>query len=194
MGKLISINSWNTAGTYTWTKPADCTKILIQVQGAGGGGCSFCESGGAGGYSERLLDVTSISSVTVTVGAGGANTGYYSAAGDGGSSSFGSYCSATGGYGANRNASHTGGHSGIGSGGNLNIKCGGGTGHGNTGGREAVGTGGKSFFGSGYKASHSTNTSNLGYTAPGAGGPGGAMQSWAGSYGGPGIVIVYNYT
>lgn len=194
MGQLISINSYTSNGTFTWTKPANCTKILVQVQGAGGGGCSYCESGGAGGYAERLLDVTSISSVTVTVGAGGANTGYHSAAGVGGASSFGSYVSASGGYGANNHASHTGGYSGNGSGGDLNVRGGSGTGHGNTGGREAVGTGGKSYFGSGYKASHNINTSNWGRTAPGAGGAGGAMQSWAGSYGGNGIVIVYNYS
>lgn len=192
-GSIISIQSWASPGTYTWSRPANCTKILVQVQGAGGGGASYCESGGAGGYAERLIDVTSISSVSITVGSGGANTGYYSASGAGGTTSFGSYVSATGGYGANNNVSHTGGHSGIGSGGDLNIKCGGGTGHGNTGGREAVGNGGRSYFGSGYKGSHSTNTSNWGYTAPGAGGAGGAMQGWAGSYGGPGIVIVYNF-
>lgn len=192
-GTLISINSWSSAGTYTWTKPANCTKVLVQVQGAGGGGCSYCESGGAGGFAEKVIDVTAVSSVTVTVGGGGANTGYYTASGAGGTSSFGTYCSASGGYGANNNVSHTGGHGGIGSNGNINTIGGGGTGHGDTGGREAVGTGGKSFFGSGYKASHSTNTSNWGRTAPGAGGAGGAMQGWAGSYGGPGIVIVYNY-
>ena len=190
-GTLISINSFTGSGT--WTKPTGCTKVLVQVQGAGGGGCSYCESGGAGGYAEKLIDVTGVSTVYVTVGGGGANTGYYSAAGDGGTSSFGSYCSASGGYGANRNASHTGGISGSGSGGDINLRGGSGTGHGNTGGREAVGKGGNSYYGSGYKASHNTNTSNWGRTAPGAGGAGGAMQGWAGSYGGGGIVIVYNY-
>jgi hypothetical protein len=193
-GKLISINSFQSAGTFTWSRPAGCSKVFVQVQGAGGGGCGYCESGGAGGYAEMVIDVTSVPSVTVTVGGGGVNTGYHSAAGRGGTSSFGGYVSASGGYGANNHVSHTGGHGGIGSGGQLNITGGNGTGHGDTGGREAVGTGSKSFFGSGYKASHSTNTSNLGYTAPGAGGAGGAMQGWAGSYGGPGIVVVYNYS
>lgn len=193
-GKLLSINSYQSAGTFTWSRPADCTKVFVQVQGAGGGGASYCESGGSGGYAERLIDVSSVPSVTVTVGGGGSQTGYYSAAPNGGTSSFGGYVSASGGYGANQHVSHTGGHGGVGSGGDLNIWGGVGTGHGNTGGREAVGTGAKSFFGSGYKASHSTNTSNWGYAAPGAGGPGGAMQSWAGSAGAPGIVIVYNYS
>jgi hypothetical protein len=137
--------------------------------------------------------VTSISSVTVTVGGGGSVTGYHSASGNGGTSSFGSYCSASGGYGANQHASHTGGYSGSGSSGDINLRGGSGTGHGNTGGREAVGKGGASYFGSGYRASHQVNH-QYGHTAPGAGGAGGAMQSWVGSAGGPGIVIVYNYT
>jgi len=197
-GRLISINSWASPGTYTWNKPANCTKVLVQVQGAGGGGAGYCESGGAGGYSEKLIDVTSISSVTVTVGAGGANTGYYSAANNGGTSSFGSYLSASGGYGANTSDSHTGGISGNGFGGDINLRAGSGTGHGNTGHRDGAGAsnGGKSYFGSGYKASHSYNASNWGRTAPGAGGAGGCMESsgWVGNKGGDGIVIVYNYS
>lgn len=192
-GKLLSIQSWSTAGTYTWNRPANCSKVLIQVQGAGGGGASYCESGGAGGYAERLLDVTSIPSVTVTVGGGGSQVGYYAGGGNGGTSSFGSYVSASGGYGCNQNYSHTGGHSGIGSGGDLNIKCGGGTGHQNTGG-SSIGNGGNSFFGSGFRSSHSNNTSNLMYTAPGAGGAGGRDSGYLGNMGGPGIVIVYNYS
>ena len=193
-GSLISVKEYTISGSWTWYKPPNCTKVLVRVVGGGGGAAGYCESGGAGGFAEKVIDVTGISSATVTVGGGGGNTGYYAAGGDGGTSSFGSYCSASGGYGANNHASHTGGYSGNGSGGDLNVRGGSGTGHGNTGGREAVGTGGKSYFGSGYKASHNINTSNWGRTAPGAGGAGGAMQSWAGSYGGNGIVIVYNYS
>ena len=94
---------------------------------------------------------------------------------------------------ANQNVGHTGGQSGVGSSGTINLTGGGGTGHQNTGG-SAIGIGGKSYFGSGYKASHSNNTSNLGYTNPGAGGPGGRDSGYVGSYGGPGAVIVYNYS
>lgn len=193
-GNLISINSYFTAGTSTWTKPANCVKVHVIVVGGGGGAASYNESGGAGGYSEGVFDVSAVSTVTVTVGAAGTYVGYYAAAGNGGTSSFGSYCSATGGQGANQNASHTGGHGGVGSGGVLNVLGGGGTGHGNTGGREAVGQGGVGFFGSGYGASHNTNTSSVLTTAPGGGGCGGAMQGWLGSNGGAGGVIVYNYS
>ena len=36
-GKLLSITSYTTAGSYTWTKPAGCTYVLVKVVGAGGG-------------------------------------------------------------------------------------------------------------------------------------------------------------
>ena len=192
-GSLMAVKEYRVTGSWTWYKPANCTQVLVRVVGGGGGAAGYCESGGAGGYAEKLIDVTGVSAVTVTVGGGGGNTGYYSAAGNGGTSSFGSYVSASGGYGANQNASHTGGQSGIGSGGNLNIICGGGTGHQNTGG-SAIGVGGKSYFGSGFRASHNVNTSNITSTAVGAGGCGGRDAGWAGSNGGSGIVIVYNYS
>ena len=44
--------------------------------------------------------------------------------------SFGGYCSASGGYGANCSQQHAGGVGGNGSGGNLNVYGGGGDGHG----------------------------------------------------------------
>lgn len=194
-GQYISTAVYNTAGSFTWTRPSGCNRVIVQVQGGGGGGASYNESGGAGGYAEQAINLASdVTTVAVTVGGAGGAVGYYAAGGDGGTSSFGAYVSATGGYGCNRNASHTGGHGGVGVNGGLNLLGGSGTGHGNTGGREAVGVGASSFFGSSWKASHSTNTANLGHTNPGAGGTGGAMQNWVGSNGGPGIVIVRAYT
>ena len=44
--------------------------------GAGGGGSGFTESGGAGGTSQRAIDVTNVSSVSVTVGNPGGGTNY----------------------------------------------------------------------------------------------------------------------
>lgn len=192
-GRLIQVDSY-TSGTSTWTKPAGCNTVHVLVCGAGGGAAGYCESGGAGGYVEEIIDVSSVSSVTVTVGGGGGAVGYYAAGGRGGTSSFGSYCTATGGYGANANYSHTAGVGGSGSGGNLNLQGGSGTGHGNTSGREAVGHGGRSKFGGTRISSHSTNNGNLSNAAPGAGGQGGAMQGWAGGNGYNGIVVVYSYS
>ena len=189
-GKLLSISTF--ALTDTWYKPSGCTRVIVKVVGGGGGAASYCESGGGGGYSEKVIDVAQISTVAVTVGGGGDAVGYYAAGGNGGTSSFGSYCSATGGYGANQHAGHTGGHGGVGSSGDVNFLGGTGTGHGNTGGREAVGTGGAGYWGGGKRASHSTNA-DVGYSAPGAGGCGGAMQGWVGSAGASGLVVVYEY-
>lgn len=194
-GKLLATSVYNTAGSYTWTKPATCTKVLVTVTGGGGGAAGYHESGGAGGYSERLVDVTAVASVAVTIGGGGAGVSYYAAGGDGGTTSFGSYCSATGGYGSNRNANHTGGHGGIGSSGNINLQGGMGTGHANVGNPASpIGNGGGSFWGSGFMASHST-TAAWGTSAPGAGGCGEtSTRTNAGRNGAAGMVTVHAYT
>lgn len=201
-GRLISVVSFTNNGT--WTKPTGCTKVHVKVVGGGGGAAGYCESGGAGGYSEALIDVTSVSSVAVTVGGGGWGSGYYSASSNGGTSSFGSYCSASGGYGANQNYSHSGGHGGSGSGGQLNIQGAAGRGHTNSVGSWSGGNGGWSYFGGG--ACHIRNHGNLGNGlvgkvyrgAPGSGAPGamtdGAGYAQHGGAGEPGYVIVYSYT
>jgi hypothetical protein len=75
-----TISVFSTPGTYTWNKPDGCKKIWIRCWGGGGGGGganpgssgSGAGGGGAGGnYVEKLLNVDSISSATVTVGSGG---------------------------------------------------------------------------------------------------------------------------
>ena len=64
--------------TSTWTKPADITKIIVEVQGAGGAGCKSqtnttkATSGGGGGYAKKFLDVTNTTKATATIGSGGA--------------------------------------------------------------------------------------------------------------------------
>lgn len=142
----------------TWTKPTDCTKVKVTVVGGGGGSgavkgkghssmappkrsTSISGAGGAGGTSIKLIDVTSISSETVTVGAGGSAgtiAGTTSNPGDGSNgstSSFGSHCSATGGAGGDSAGKSSGGSQkllhcgqpgdgGTGSGGDLNFKGG----------------------------------------------------------------------
>jgi len=193
-GKLLSINTYDATGTYTWSKPANCTKVLVKVVGGGGGGAGYCESGGGGGYSEKMIDVTSVATVTVTVGGGGAGVGYYTTGGDGGTSSFGAYCSATGGYGANRNYSHSGGHGGVGSGGNINLYGGDGTSHANSAGHYPGATGGGTYFGGSATVNRSTTSSRTDRGAPGTGGPGGRTNDGgSGNVGDPGIVIVYSY-
>ena len=79
---------------------------LEEVTGAGGGGSGYCESGGAGGTSQRQVDVTNVNSISVTIGNPGGGTNYSGCGGNGNSSSFGSYCSAGGGKAANTTKTH----------------------------------------------------------------------------------------
>ena len=120
-----SMQVWTSNGT--WYRPSGVKTIMVTVTGAGGGGSGFCESGGSGGTSQRQVDVTNVSSVSVTVGNPGGGSNYSGCGGNGNSSSFGGYCSASGGYGANCRQQHAGGIGGNGSGGNLNVYGGGGT-------------------------------------------------------------------
>lgn len=195
-GALLSITSYTSAGSYTWTKPTGCTQVVVRIVGGGGGAAGYCESGGAGGYVEKIIDVSAVSTVAVTVGGGGSATGYYAAAGDGGTSSFGAYCSASGGYGANRNWSHTGGVGGVGSSGDINLYGGSGTGHGNSIGYGALGRGGDSYFGGAPGGKREGAGSNhVGPAAPGTGGSGGRTNDnhVGGSPGRPGAVIIWEY-
>lgn len=178
-------------GTTTWTVPAGVTKVRARVWGAGGGGGVFgggfpSGGGGGGGYAEGVYTVTPGASIAVTVGLGGvANAA-------GGSSSFGTYCSATGGQpGTNGTGAGVGlgGNGGIGTGGALNvIGSGGGAGIVLTSGDKAGGNGGGTFCAS------STGYPWIGGAAIGGAWPGGGAsgQPAAGSTasGGNGLVII----
>ena len=197
VGSTISITTYGTAGTFTWTKPTGCTRVLAKVVGGGGGAAGYCESGGSGGYSEVVVNVTAVSTVTVTVGAGGAGVAYYAGAGAGGTSSFGAYATASGGNGSNSVNNHTGGHGGIGSGGAINLRGGGGTGHANSAGHGCIGNGGASFWGGGATINRDTTSNKIYNGAPGSGAPGARTDdgtAGAGvSNGETGLVIVYAY-
>ena len=169
-------------------------KAFAIVTGGGGGAAGYAESGGAGGHGEKMIDVAGVQTVTVTIGGGGTTVTYYAVAGNGGTSSFGSYLTATGGNGGNANYQHSGGSGGTGSGGDVNILGGAGTGHVNSAGSGAMSSGGQSYWGGGYAISHSQNTP-IGFSAPGAGGCGGRTDATSpGSVGAPGAVVVYSYS
>ncbi len=68
----------------TWTKPAGVKTAEVTIVGASGGVNNSSAATSAGGYYKRVIDVSNMTSVAVTVGAGG---GQNSA---GGSSGFGS--------------------------------------------------------------------------------------------------------
>lgn len=190
-GALISVATFTSTGTYV--VPSNCTKLFIQCQGGGGGSAGYCESGGAGGYAEGIYPVVPGTSYTVTIGGGGTAVGYYAAAGNGGTSSFGSLISASGGYGANQNHSHSGGHGGIGSGGQVNIYQGSGTSHANSGSHSQDGLGGGSYFGGAGSKTRGNNSDNFS-PAYGTGGSGGIGEIGStGVVGIGGIITVYAY-
>ena len=65
---IQSMQVWT--GNGTWNRPSGVTYIHVRLNGGGGGGAGHGESGGAGGYSERVMSVANISSVGITIGGG----------------------------------------------------------------------------------------------------------------------------
>ena len=198
-GGLKSIQVFTSVGTSTWTKPSGINTIKVYVTGGGGGGGGanhddMAGAGGAGGTAIEVIDVSSVSSVSVTVGGGGAgaavdvNSSVY-----GGTSSFGSYCSATGGnrYGGNWGIAGAGGTA---TGGDINISGSDGIGGliDNTGNHQAAGTGGASFWGQGGRGATRSTSAQRNGVAFGSGG-GGAADSDTSANGAPGIVVVEEY-
>lgn len=179
-------------GNSTWNRPSGVRFIRVKLVAGGGGGSGHGESGGAGGYSERIIDVTGTASVGVTIGSGGGGTTYAGAGGDGTTTSFGGFMSAGGGHGANRQAQHCGGVSGNGSGGNLNLHQGSGGDH-----HYSFGMGGATHFGgaapSGHPQGGNFTHNHQGHAAPGTGGSGGYFHGHRGSDGRPGIIVVEEY-
>ena len=189
---IRSMQVWTSNGT--WSSPSGVKTIMVTVTGAGGGGSGFCESGGAGGTAQRQVDVTNVSSVSVSVGNPGGGTNYSGCGGNGNTSSFGSYCSASGGYGANCRQGRAGGIGGNGSGGNLNVYGGGGNGHGSfhSYGSHSSGVG---YFGGGQPASHNQRNyahRHQSHAAWGAGGNG-TRQNNRGARGREGVVVVHEF-
>lgn len=94
-------------GTYRWAVPDGVYGVYAYVWAGGGGGGGSAnasviaagEGGGGGGYSEGWFAVTPGQTIIIVVGGGGPAGPARGAAGDGQSSSFGTFCSATGGAG-----------------------------------------------------------------------------------------------
>ena len=87
------------AATGSWTAPTGVTRVrAIVVGGGGGGSTSTCGTyGGHGGVAIGVYTVTPGTSYSITIGTGGGATGNTATAG--GTTSFASFCSATGGAG-----------------------------------------------------------------------------------------------
>lgn len=219
-GRLLAINTFTNdpgtetatfdqmtnGGTFTWTKPAGCTRVQVFCTGAGAGSSSNDSSyrgwgGGAGGTAIGFFDVTGVSSVTVTTGTGSQGVRGMTRAAQGGTSSFGSFCSATGGRGGGE-IPYGGGRGGFATGGNVLNLPGGASGGSHS--ADYEGGGGKSYW-------HSTGGAHNNGTGQGdtdvdrmrLKGRYGSGAGWAyGSEtvnevwrsGGAGIVVVYCYS
>lgn len=208
-GGAGGFDSWQVfTSSGTWTKPAGVNKVLVCVQGAGGGGGGGNGSGAgdggggaAGGYVCSVLDVTSISSSTITVGAGGTGGATATDGSDGGNSSWADGTNTLTGGGGGHGNEYAGPDSqavgGTATGGDLNIpgqygEFPAGTASGNHGGSSPLGFGGVSMTTS--VLGDDPGGDGQGYGSGGAGGAGdGTSAQEAGGDGADGIVIVYEY-
>jgi hypothetical protein len=192
-----------TATSSTWTKATrestlgiTITKVIVEVQGAGGSGSSGNTAGNTmggagGGYARKLLDVSDTITATAVVGVGGTTVGVTNNPGvAGGLSNFGE-TSGTGGWttvignggAAGTTAGGTGSAGGTSSGGDIQITGGNGTYGG------YMGSGGDSFMGNaGITVESTTGVAGTGY---GAGGGGGRDNN--SGVGTNGSVIVWEY-
>lgn len=195
-GQNIAV--FTTAGVTNWSVPAVLqsgrVKARVTVIGGGGGGGRIdasCGGGGAsGGASKRIIDLTGVAGVSITIGSGGLGSTVTGTAGlTGGTTSFGAFVSATGGDGGS-SISASGGSPGSGAGGDVNII-------GNPGGngvpglatRFSPGVGGASILGgAGRTISASANTAG-GIGTLGGGG-GGSVLAANGGNGGNGVCII----
>ena len=211
-GALISINvytsqngTWNSKSTSgssgTWSKPSGCSNVLVYVTGGGGGvRCndnSYRGAGGGGGATAiKYIDVSNVGSVGYTYGGGGGYARNGGRGGTGGTSSFGSYCTAGGGQGGQTDNPYQGGPGGSASGGDINLPGGGGEmSHGSN--REG-GSGASFWHKPGGSHHYANNQEEITHGQWGSGGGYGyySQNGFAHNncYGGAGCVIVYNYT
>lgn len=201
-GRLIGIQDFIASGTYT--KNPDASYVVVHVLGGGGGASGGTGagsiygtgiSGASGGYALKRISNSLIGATeTVTIGNGGAQSTAGGAGNNGGTSSFGSHCSATGGGQQN---------GGQGVGGDINLKGQGGflnTMYGGTNACAAPGAPAPGPIGGpGGIALTVVGTGNAAPANSGGGGGAGltpynsAGSTCAGGAGGSGRVVVFEY-
>ena len=202
-GGLESVQTFTTSGTHTYTKPSGINKIRVFITGGGGAGGGNTNSGygyqigqggAAGGTAIKFLDASSITTVTVTIGAGGTGVTGSSGGNTGGTSSFGSHCSATGGEGGDAPGAFGGTQSGgVGSSGDLNLKgSAGGCAIESGGGAQIGSPGGSSYWGGAGAGQWSAN-GEAGEYGSGGGSAGSQQTDRPGANGGAGVCYVEEY-
>lgn len=175
--------SFTVAGTYNFQVPIGVYTILCKGVGAGGGGAGgeggstwSSGGGGSGGYFEGWIFVTPGQIIIITIGLGGAggSPGNGVAGNNGGSTSIGSFMSATGGGGAvGGTSTSSGGPPGLGTGASILNLYGANGGDGNPGNANVQGGyGASSAFGGGGRTSTLNIPSVINGFAPGSGGGG----------------------
>jgi hypothetical protein len=196
---LSSIQTFTSSGT--WTKPSGVTKVMVEVQGAGSSGnnpssAETLSSGSGGGYSRKLIDVSSISSSTITIGSGGAGVASGAATGNAGGAS--SWADGTNTITCNGGSNPVPATNqvvlgGTATGGDINIKGQNGGTSGNYSVYMDTGIGGSSVLGIGGRVSASSASSDPDATGYGAGGAVGTATVNPSGSGSDGIVIVTEY-
>jgi hypothetical protein len=157
-----AITGAQTATTFTWTVPAGVDAVRVRLWGGGG-----YNGGSAGGFAiKSIYGLSGTTSVLISVGFGGNATTV-----TGGTSSFGSFVSATGG-------ANAGGAVGVGTGGDINTS--GGLGAGGASGGGGCG----SIFGSGA----SKQTAGVDAPKQSYGGAGAGQTNSGDKLGGPGFI------
>ena len=194
--------TYYTWGPHTWTKHPDISKVRVIVTGGGGGGHGNASpglggsGGGGGGTAIKVIYAPALSATeAVTVGsAGTAKNSSTDQANPGGTSSFGSHCSATGGGGGicHTSPASYGAVGGDGTGGDLNLG-GQGANMPTTGIDEAGSTGGSTYWGGGGRGSRTDPTHAHGQSGSYGAGGGGANSSGNAGTGGLGVVVVEEY-
>ena len=202
-GKIVTAQTFTSSGT--WTKPAGCRAVVVEMVGGGGGGggvdgqgagtAGGAGGGGSGTYGRTtVIDVTSVTDAAVTIGAAGTGAAAGNFQGNNGGqtkivigATTYSVSGGAGGYGRNAvsNAfSHTSGGGAVSAGDTQNVF--GGVQYGEmgvatgTGGSASGGSGGSSMYcgGSGQTSLFITGTTDgidVAAANGGAGGGGGCV-------------------
>lgn len=188
----------------TWTKPPGLKYIVVEMVGGGGGGGGCYNYGGgagaAGGYCKKIISaITLNSNEVITIGLGG-NGGIAQFPGvDGGTTSFGSHCYATGGQGGKAQTTliiaTIGSLGGMGVNGDINLA---GTNSGGaTSSSQPLYCGASSVFGGGASTiptiTYGDGLNAINYGSGGSGGNGYNIPNQQGGSGSNGVVFITEY-